>query len=59
MIRSSKVKRTIKRSPLYHLIQTISSHHGPDARVDFLGAAIVVGIIISGILLMRSLLAVQ
>jgi len=60
MIRSSKVKRTVKRSALFHLIRTITPiNHGADAWADFWGAAAVIGIVISGVLLMRSLLAVQ
>jgi len=56
----SKIKRTIKRSSLYHLLQTGSpTNHGVYAKVDLCGAAIVIGLVISAVLLMRMLLSVQ
>ena len=60
MARASKIKRTIKRSPLYDLMQTISSNkHGGNVKMDMWGTAIVVGIIIAGILLVRTFLTAQ
>lgn len=50
----SKIKRTVKRSALYHLLHT---NHVVNARVDAWGGAIVVAIVISTVFLMRTLLA--
>jgi len=59
MTKVSKIKRTIKRSPLYHLIHTISSrNHLVNAKIDAWGMAIVVAIVVSGVYLMRTLLSV-
>ena len=60
MARASQNKRPVKRSSLYHLIHTNSpANHAISAKVDLWGAAIVVSIMIAGVLLMRTLLAVQ
>lgn len=56
MIQVSKIKRTVKRSALYHLLQTISPVNHVNARVDAWGGAIVIAIVVSGVYLMRTLL---
>jgi uncharacterized membrane protein SpoIIM required for sporulation len=56
MIQVSKIKRNVKRSALYHLLQTIS-HNNINAKVDAWGGAIVIGIAVSGVYLMRTLLS--
>jgi len=58
MIRASKIKQQIKRSQLYHLINIISPiNHPSNAKVDAWGVAIIIGISVSGVFLMRTLLA--
>ncbi|HXE41893.1 MAG TPA: hypothetical protein VN516_02625 [Candidatus Baltobacteraceae bacterium] len=59
MTRVSKIKRTIKRSPLFHLLRTISPMNQVNSKVDAWGGAIVVAIAVSGVFLMRTLLAAQ
>ncbi|HZF01926.1 MAG TPA: hypothetical protein VE344_08530 [Methylomirabilota bacterium] len=52
------MRRQIKRSRLYHLINIISPiNHLSNAKVDAWGGAIIIGISISGVFLMRTLLA--
>jgi hypothetical protein len=56
MTRASKIRRQIKRSALYHLINITPMDHLSNAKVDAWGGAIIVGISVSGVLLMRTLL---
>ncbi len=54
MTQVSKIKRSVKRSALYHLLHT---NHVINAKVDAWGGAIVIGIVVSGVFLMRTLLS--
>jgi hypothetical protein len=59
MTRVSKIKRQAKRSAFCHLLQTISPMNRITAKVDAFGGAIVIGIVVSSVFLMRTLLSAQ
>jgi len=53
----AKIERPVKRSALHQGTQTVSSNSLPSAKLDAWGAAIIVGICVSVVFLMRMILA--